>query len=100
MVKDFIPENICDKVHFYGTIETPNDTIKFFCNTYSIIGNIITIYGLLLDVTATRKAPFLVKDQLYYEKLEITGYMAAFTPYVPYKLRKETENIGLFKNKT
>lgn len=91
-----VPEDIADKVHFYGIIETPNDMVKFYCDSYSISGNIISIKGMLLDSAVTRKAPFLVRDQIYYSELVIIGYMAVFTPYIPYRLRGIPPEGSLF----
>lgn len=79
------PKDIADKIHFYGVIETPSDIVKFFCNYYTINNTIITITDFLVDHTAKNTAPFLQKDKLFYEKVEIIGYMAAFTPYTAYK---------------
>jgi len=76
-----IPQDIGTRLHFYGCIETPNDIVKFFCNYYTVNNSVITIYDFLIDQSATNKAPFLQKNVVFYEKVEIIGYMAAFTPY-------------------
>jgi hypothetical protein len=78
-----LPPDLGQKIHFQGTIETPNDFVRFFCGSYIMHDSIITIYDFLLDASSTHKAPFLQKGVMYHEKMEIIGYMAVFTPYTP-----------------
>jgi hypothetical protein len=89
MLQDIVPKDIAERTHFYGVIETPNDIVKFYCNYYTVNNSVVTIYDFLVDNTATNKAPFLQKGQLFYNKIEIIGYMAVFTPYTPYKYREK-----------
>ena len=75
------PQNIADRLHYYGVIETPSDTVKFWCSAYFVNGTHLSITDFLLDQTQTRKANFLQKGVLYYTKMDIIGYMACFTPW-------------------
>ena len=84
-----IPENIADKIHFYGVIETPSDLITFYCGSYEIKGNTITITDLLLDTSATRKSYISRIGGVFFEKMEFINYMTMFFPYIPYKHSKE-----------
>jgi hypothetical protein len=75
------PKNIADIVKFYGVIETPSDTVSFWCSSYFVNGTHLSISNFLLDTSKTRHATFLQKGVIYYEKVDIIGYMAVFTPF-------------------
>ena len=84
-----IPKDISEKIHFYGVVETPSDLITFFCGSYQITGNVITVNDLLLDASSTKKSYIMKIGKIFFEKVEFISYMAMFFPYVPYKYREE-----------
>ena len=89
-----IPDNIADKIHYYGVIETPSDLIGFYCGAYEIKENTITAIDLLLDTSVTRKNYITRVGKIFFEKVEFINYMAMFFPYVPYKNRgKQSPDI-------
>lgn len=92
--KDDFPVEFVDKVKFYGELETPRDVIRFWCSGYKIDGSRIVIFDMLIDSSATRQSALIQKDVLYYDKVDIIGYMAMLFPYVPYKLRKGGKENG------
>lgn len=82
-----IPNNVSDKIHYYGIIETPSDLIGFYCGEYTITKNSIKIIDFLLDTSATKKSYITRIGGIFFEKVEFINYMAMFFPYVPYKYR-------------
>ena len=89
--KNSIPDNIADKIHYYGTIETPSDLIGFYCGSYEIKGSIIKVKDLLIDTSVTKRSYITRIGGIFFKKMAFVNYMAMFFPYIPYKYRKKTE---------
>lgn len=84
-----IPKDISEKIQYYGILETPRDTIRFWCSDYKVEGNVITVLDMLLDTSRTHKGSILEARRTYYSKVSVINYMATFFPYVPYKFREK-----------